>query len=303
MKRIAILGAGGKIGEALYKILSRELDAEFVLFTTEKKLIIEDYKDTIIKIDVTNKNLLKDELYNYNPEVIINCIAFTNVDLCETEKKTAWELNTTLVENLMNISKVLGCHFITFSTDYIFNGNKGPYTELDKPDPLNYYGKSKLAAENLLIGNYDKYTIIRTNLVYGYSSYNKGDFIKWIISSLQQNKDIYIVDSLYANPTLTDDIAEAVMQIIFKSAYGIYNVAGSTYMDRLSIAKEVAKVFTLDETLIHKTEIAELKQKAIRPIKGGLVILKAQTELGLHLSSLESGLINLKLQLNKTYSE
>lgn len=303
MKRIAILGAGGKVGEALYKILSRELDAEFVLFTTEKKLIIEDYKDTIVRIDVTNKSLLKDELYNYNPEIIINCIAFTNVDLCETEKKLAWELNTTLVENLMTISKVLGAHLITFSTDYIFNGNKGPYTELDKPDPLNYYGKSKLAAENLLIGNYDKYTIIRTNLVYGYSSYNKGDFIKWIISSLQQNKDIYIVESLYANPTLTDDIAEAVMQIILKSAYGIYNVAGLTYLDRLSIAKEVARVFNLDENLIHKTEIAELKQKAIRPIKGGLVVLKAQTELGLHLSNLESGLINLKLQLNKTYND
>lgn len=303
MKRIAILGAGGKVGEALYKILSRELDAEFILFTTEKKLIIEDYKDTIVRIDVTNKSLLKDELYNYNPEIIINCIAFTNVDLCETEKKLAWELNTTLVENLMTISKVLGAHLITFSTDYIFNGNKGPYTELDKPDPLNYYGKSKLAAENLLIGNYDKYTIIRTNLVYGYSSYNKGDFIKWIISSLQQNKDIYIVESLYANPTLTDDIAEAVMQIILKSAYGIYNVAGLTYLDRLSIAKEVARVFNLDETLIHKTEIAELKQKAIRPIKGGLVVLKAQTELGLHLSNLESGLINLKLQLNKTYND
>lgn len=302
MRRIAILGAGGKVGEALYKILSRELEAEFVLFTTESKLIIEDYKDTIIRIDVTNKSLLKDELYNYNPEVIINCIAFTNVDLCETEKKLAWELNTTLVENLMNISKVLGSHFITFSTDYIFNGNKGPYTELDKPDPLNYYGKSKLAAENIIIGNYDKYTIIRTNLVYGYSSYNKGDFIKWIVSSLQQNKDLYIVDSLYANPTLTDDIAEAVMQIILKSTYGIYNIAGCTYLDRLSIAKEVAKVFNLDETLIHKTEISELKQKAIRPIKGGLVILKAQAELGIHLSTLESGLINLKLQLNKTYN-
>lgn len=297
--KIAILGAAGKVGEAVYKILSRELEAVFVLITTETKYILEDIKDELVHIDVTNKSTLKETLYNYNPEIIINCVAYTDVDGCETEKKKAWELNTTLVENLMNISKVLNSHFITFSTDFIFNGQKGPYCETDKPDPLNYYGKSKLAAENLVIGNYNKYTIFRTNMVYGYSSYGKGDFMRWVIGNLQQGKEIFVVDSLFANPTLSDDIAEAVLFSILKKKYGIYNVSGTTYTDRLSIAKEVARVFDLDENLIHKTDIKELKQKAIRPQNGGLVVLKAITELGIHPSTLESGLINLKLQLNK----
>ena len=98
---------------------------------------------------------------------------------------------------------------------------------------------------------------------------------------------------------MTDDIAEAVLFSILKKKYGIYNVSGTTYTDRLSIAKEVARVFDLDENLIHKTDIKELKQKAIRPQNGGLIVLKAITDLGIHPSSLESGLINLKLQLNK----
>lgn len=302
MIKIAILGAAGKVGEAVYKILSRELEAMFILITTETKYILEDINDELVHIDVTNKTTLKETLYNYNPEVIINCIAFTNVDACESEKKKAWEFNTTLVENLTNISKVLNAHFITFSTDFIFNGQKGPYSETDKPDPLNYYGKSKLAAENLVIGNYSNYTIFRTNLVFGYSSYGKGDFIRWVISNLQQEKEIFVVDSLFANPTITDDIAEAVLMAILKKKFGIYNIAGMTYLDRLSIAKEVARIFNLDENLIKKTDIKELKQSAIRPEKAGLVVLKAITDLGVHPGTLESALINLKLQLNKEIS-
>lgn len=299
MIKIAILGAAGKVGEAVYKILSRELEAVFILITTETKYILEDIKDELVHIDVTNKATLKETLYNYNPEVIINCIAFTNVDACENEKKKAWELNTTLVENLMNISKVLNSHFITFSTDFIFNGQKGPYSETDKPDPLNYYGKSKLAAENLVIGNYNNYTIFRTNLVFGFSSYGKSDFIRWVISNLQQKKEIFVVDSLFANPTISDDIGEAVLFAIIKKKYGIYNIAGTTYLDRLSIAKEVARIFELDEKLINKTDIKELKQTAIRPQRGGLIVLKVITDLGAHPSTLESALINLKIQLNK----
>lgn len=311
--KITLLGHTGKVGEAVKLVLEREIyNLELQIISRshlsnfdDGSFISEDDNQNLItyeEFDINNPQKLRSDILSFFPDVIINCIAYTNVDGCEIEKKLSWELNTVLVENLTLISKLTDAQLITFSTDYIFNGKTGLYVEDDSPDPLNYYGKSKLAAENYLKSSYDNYIIFRTSIVFGNSSFGKNGFINWIIQNLSENKPIKIVDSLWGNPTLNYDIAEAILQAILRKKQGIYNISGSSYLSRYQMATEIAELYEFDKTLIQKVELSELKQKAIRPVKAGLINLKAKVELEVHLSSLKSALLGFKVSgeiLNK----
>jgi dTDP-4-dehydrorhamnose reductase len=252
-----------------------------------------------LQVNILDIKELKKVCYEEKPDVIIHTAALTNVDQCEKDRKLAWELNVTSVENLLSISRVLDCHFIFFSTDYIFDGMKGPYSEEDRPNPISFYGKTKHASENACIVGHNKSTVIRTNVVYGYSSFGKSDFISWLISRLESGSELNIVDGQYCNPTFTDDIARAVIKIIDKKRYGIYNVAGADWLSRYDIALKVAKVFGFDTCKIKSIQPGELKQAAKRPNKGGLVTLKAETDLGIKFTNMENGLLAYRHQLNE----
>lgn len=296
--KIFITGATGKVGEAITKFLSKETDWDLVLQTTSGETIkIYSNKTKVAKFNLTDKKLLREILLQEKPDVIINTAAMTNVDLCETEKKEASEINTKVVETLVKVANKLNAKLITFSTDYIFNGEKGPYTEYDIPDPISYYGKTKLAADNFVIGNIVNYAIIRTNVVYGFSSYDKNDFIRWVLESLLAKKELKIINGQYCNPTFSEDIAYGVFKIIEKNLRGIYNIAGKDYLNRYEIACTIADTLNLNKNLITEVPHETLVQKAKRPLKGGLVTLKAESEFGFTFSTLSAGILSLKLQM------
>lgn len=296
--KIFITGATGKVGEAITKFLSKETDWDLVLQTTSGETIrIFNNKTKVAKFNLSDKKLLREIILQEKPDVIINTSAMTNVDLCETEKKAASDINTKVVETLVKVANKLNAKLITFSTDYIYNGEKGPYSEYDIPDPLSYYGKTKLAAENFVIGNIVNYAIIRTNVVYGYSSYGKSDFIRWVLESLLAKKEIKIINGQYCNPTFADDIAYGVFKIIEKNLRGIYNIAGKDYLNRYEIACKIAETLNLNKNLITEVDYKTLQQAAKRPHKGGLITLKAESEFGFTFSTLSAGLLSLKLQM------
>lgn len=271
-----------------------------ILLTSGSDYINKRKRDSIYTFDIREKKTLNFILEDEKPDIVINTAAVTDVDACEDNKKLAMELNAILPESLALFSNKYKYHLITFSTDYIYDGKKGPYTEEELPNPLSYYGKSKLAGENAVrIEAEKRSTIIRTNVVYGNSSYQKTDFIRWIINNLKEEKPLKIIDGQWCNPTLTDDIAKGVYKIITKKRKGIFNFAGRGYYNRYQIALLIAEIFNFDKKLITKIPSSDLKQKAIRPEKGGLVNLKAEAILGMKFSTLETGLINLKHQLSK----
>ncbi|MFM8437112.1 MAG: SDR family oxidoreductase, partial [Candidatus Kapaibacterium sp.] len=131
-------------------------------------------------------------------------------------------------------------HLIHFSTDYVFNGEKGPYTETDVPDPVNYYGRTKLAGENAILTSKIPSTIIRTNIVYGHLPGVKKDFVTWVRDSGASGSGIAVVDDQFGNPTAAVDLAVATMRVIEKGRTGIYHVAGPEYLDRYSFARRIA---------------------------------------------------------------
>ena len=289
---ITIIGAGSTTAASLIPILLQETDAPLQLVSS-RPLAYEDERITQSTIDVRDKNVLKETIMKSQPEVIINLAAMTNVDKCESDKQTCWDVNVTLVENLARLARIVDARMVHVSTDYVFDGQKGPYAETAVPHPISYYGKSKLAGENACIVGSMQAAVVRTNVVYG-PFVERPDFVRWVIDALESRTPIRVVNDQYSNPTYVDDISESILRIIQKRRYGIYHVGGADYCSRYEFALRIAGFFRADPSNISPVTTAELKQPARRPLKGGLITLKAETDLGMKMRGIESGLSTIR---------
>ena len=294
---IAIIGGNSKIASAIIRLFLKETTWTLHVYSMS---LPESSSERIYhkSIPYADIKAWKEEFLALRPDYIINTAAMTNVDACEDNKQEAWKANATFVEQLSRIALITEAHLIHFSTDYVFDGFKGPYSENDQPKPISYYGKSKLAGENAVLKSHAKNTVIRTNVVYGLSSDTQQDFVKWILKNADASKEMSIVDDQYSNPTLTDDLALAVKRIIEKQRCGIYHIGGNTFCNRYEFALEIAKIFHLDESLFKPIKTKDLQQPAPRPLIGGLINLKAHTDLGISFSSITEGLVRLRHQMH-----
>jgi dTDP-4-dehydrorhamnose reductase len=294
--RILIIGSNGMLGQRLSQFFHSNTNIELLCTSAEDESFIKDipYK----KLDITQKNQVRQIILDFFPDYVINTAAFTNVDKSESEKETAWKVNVNGVENIALYAWTMDAHLIHISTDYIFDGKKGPYSETDKPNPIGYYGRSKLAAENSIRTSGVRFSIIRTNILYGPVKYGRADFVKWVIDSLKESKIIKIVTDQIGNPTFIDDLVQAISKIIEFRKEGIYNIGGAEFLSRFDFTTRIAKFFNLDTTLIYPILTEELKQPAPRPLKSGLVTLKADTELGFKAHSIEETLTIIRKELN-----
>jgi dTDP-4-dehydrorhamnose reductase len=249
------------------------------------------------KIDLTHRQDVRKVIDEFEPDVIVHTAAVTDVDLCEKERALAWQVNVGCVENLAYAAKLVGAKLIHLSTDYVFDGKDGPYSEVDRPNPISYYGRTKLASENLLLTSGVPTTIIRTMVLYGLGTNVKSNFALWVYNNLKDGKPIRVVDDQIGNPTFADDLAYAILKIIELERTGIYNIAGADIVSRYDFALTLARVFNFNKRLITPVKSCTFIQPAPRPLKSGLIILKAQTELGIKMSGVEHGLTVFKNQL------
>lgn len=296
MKRILIVGSNGLLGQKVSKLFSLSRAYKLLNASVENESYLEgtDY----IQLDITKRKNVMEVIDNFEPDVIINTAAITNVDFCELNKETAWNVNVKGVENLVYAAKFVDAKIIHFSSDYVFDGKKGLYTETDIPNPISYYGRTKLASENVLKLSNLNYTIIRTMILYGVGKNVKSNFAIWVYENLKQNKEIRVVDDQYGNPTLVDDLAYAVLKIVEYDRNGLYHIAGSEIVSRYGFAVAIAKQFGFDKKLIIPIKTALLKQPAPRPLRSGFVILKAATDLNIKMSDVETGIKIFASQIN-----
>lgn len=291
--RIALIGGNSKVGSAISRLLEKETDWQLHVYSSTLQQSVSD-RVFCKHIEYADIKKLKEEFFEVRPDFIINTAAMTNVDGCEIQRQEAWFSNVTFVEQLARLSLIVESHLIHFSTDYVFDGAKGPYTEQDQPNPICYYGKSKLAGENAVLKSHVNNTVIRTNVVYGLTTNDQSDFVQWVIKCHEAKKIMNIVEDQLSNPTLTDDLALSVKRIIEKKRCGLYHIGGNTYCNRYEFALEIAKIFHLDESLIAPIQTHSLNQKAKRPLRGGLINLKAHTDLGIQYSTIQEGLVRLR---------
>ncbi|MBN2052822.1 SDR family oxidoreductase [Candidatus Woesearchaeota archaeon] len=292
---ILIIGASGFLGYKAYEILSRKYKDERKIIGTYSNHAV----DKLLPLDITKQSSfdeLKKRLKQMNamPQVVIHTAAISDVDYCELHPADADLIN---VQGTMNVIKNFDCKIIYISTDFVFEGNRGHYSEDDKPNPINYYAKSKFEGERVVQKHCKDYIIARVAVLYGHSM-NEKKFVNWTIEQLKNNKPIRVVTDQIVTPTLIDDIVNALDVLINQNAKGIFHVAGSETISRYDMAVAVALAFNLDKKLITAVPSSEFKQPAKRPKNTSLNINKIRN-LGIKMSSFKEGIIRLKEQLEK----
>jgi dTDP-4-dehydrorhamnose reductase len=298
LQRILVVGSNGLLGQKMAEQLVRGTSYSITLTSIEEAPVHDLDSAPYVKMDVTSHKEVRDLVTEVRPDVIINCAAMTNVDACETERELAWKINVSGVEYLAEAAKRQHATLVHISSDYVFDGKNGPYTEEDRPEPLSYYGKSKLASENVLRSAGIPHIIARTMVLFGQAPGVKANFALWLVQSLQARQSVRIVDDQIGNPTLVDDLAYGLLRAIELGKTGLYHIGGRDIISRYEFAVRLARVFGLDESLITPIKTSSLKQPAARPLKSGLITLKAEVELGFKPSSVEHGLEILKSQLH-----
>jgi len=297
MKRILITGSNGLLGQKLAELFSRSINYNLLLTSKEEHSVFDEEVIRYRQLDTTHKRDVQSVVEEFEPEFILNTAAVTNVDLCETERELAWKVNVASVENLIYAAKLTGSKIIQISTDYVFDGKNGPYSELDRPNPIGYYGRTKLASENVLRTSGVPSTIIRTMVLYGAGFGVKANFALWLAQNLGEGKPVRVVDDQIGNPTLADDLAYAILKIVELDRSGLYHVSGPDLISRYDVALVLASVFNFNKKLITPVKTAAFKQPAPRPLNSGFITLKAEIDLGIKMSNIQQGLLALKNQI------
>ena len=271
MTTILITGASGQLGMSLKKIFNSKYE---IISTTGNN--IPD--GSSIYLDVTNPMLFKEVVEMTNPDMVVNLAAMTNVDLCEKNPELAYSINIGGMDNLVNAFKGPIIHV---STDYVFDGEDGPYKEEDTTNPLNVYGLSKLESEKLLLDHSENSLVIRSNVLYDYSSKSEASFLNWVVDSLTQEKEINVVEDQWNNPTWTGSLAVVIDRAIDTQLTGLVHWGDGDLVSRFDFANKIADVFNLKKSLIKPILTSELNQTAKRPLKSGLKSDYAQNILNL----------------------
>lgn len=280
--RVLITGANGLLGQELVSRMSRFPEYDVLATGRDVDPRFRDGSCGYTMLDVTSATDVKDLFQNFTPTVVINCAAMTHVDQCEAERDACWRANVEAVEILARNCQSVGARLVQVSTDFVFDGQEGPYRENDRPNPVNFYAKSKLAAENAVRGSaVENWAIARTVLVYGTGEQlTRSNIALWILNSLSNGKEISVVTDQWRTPTYAPDLAEGIERIVRFGKTGTYHLSGREFMSIYDFAHKIAEVFDLDASLIKPTDGSRFSQPAPRPPRTGFIILKAETELG-----------------------
>ena len=296
--KILVTGSNGLLGQKLVSLLQNE-NHHYLIATARGKSALPINRGEYHSLDTTNEGDVDRIVTSTKPDVIINTAAMTQVDQCETDREQCWNANVTSVEYLVRACLKNNAHLIHVSTDFIFDGSHGPLDENEKPNPVNYYGESKLAAENVIINSTISWGILRTVLVFGITEdMSRSNIVLWVKNSLEQGKTIQVVNDQWRTPTLAEDLATGCLLAAEQKARGIYNISGKDFMSPYDIAIQTADFFKLNNSLIKPTDSTQFKQTAARPLTTGFIIDKARKELGYEPHSFAEGLSILASQLH-----
>ena len=298
-KNILVLGSSGFIGFHIFKELNKEFDT-FGSYLKNNK-VLKGYNKQTFKINILNLIKTQEIVSKINPNIIINCIAISSPSQAEKNQNLAYKINVEGTQNIVKISKEIGAKLIHFSTDNIFDG-KNPinkfYTEEDIPNPINYYGKTKLLSEKEC-QKLPNSIILRTSLVYGNILSNQhGNFFNDVIENCRNEIKTYAYINQYRTPTSVLDISRIVKKIINGKKDlqgGIYNLAGSKSVSRYEIATTICKVYNFNINLINKTKCNNLRM----PRNLSLDSSKIMKLLKIRFISLRDGLIEIYKKNNK----
>lgn len=297
---ILITGSNGLLGQKLVAALRHDPEVQLIATSRGADRTPIPLGPQYRSMDITVQAEVDEVFAATTPEVVIHTAAMTNVDACELDPAACQLQNVTATGHLVQAAKRHGCHFIHLSTDFIFDGENGPYREEDVPAPLSIYGQSKLDAEQLVMNaGLAKWAIGRTIIVYGIAEgLSRSNVVLWAKSALEKGQPIKVVDDQWRMPTLAEDLADGCIRIAKRGATGIFNLSGPDGMSILELVQRVGAFFHLDTSVVTPVKSDTLGQPAKRPPRTGFVLDKARRELGYAPRGFEEGLAVLKDQLH-----
>ena len=298
--KILITGSNGLLGQKLLHKLRVDSSLDLIATSRGENRVSEKNGYTYLALDITDEKAVAQIIAMQKPDVVINTAAMTNVDLCEAEKENCDALNVNAVQYLADACQQIDAHLIHISTDFIFDGEDGPYKEEDEQNPLSYYGLSKLKSEQLLQTHAVKWTVLRTIIVFGVAeNLSKGNLVLWAKGALEKGDPLNIIDDQFRAPTLAEDLADACILAAKKKTLGVFNASGEDIMSIYEIVERIANHFGNTTENLNKISTATLNQTAGRPPKTGFILDKSKKVLGYNPHSFEDCLTIIDKQLNK----
>ena len=283
--RVLIIGASGLIGGA---ILVEFSDHQQTMGTYNSFPV-----EGLTRVDISDLEAIRRLTEQFGPEVILQPAALTDVNYCESHPDECWRINVDGTRSIAEAASRLGARHVFFSTEYVFDGTAGPYSEEDPPGPISVYGRCKLAAEDAIREVTNNHLIIRTTAVYGWERQGN-NFVVRLLRGVREGKRVAVPTDQITSPTYAPNLAQAVRELVESDACGIYNVAGPDIVDRYSFAVATARIFGFPIDLIKPIVTTELNQAARRPLRAGLKVDKAQRKLSTSLQGVEAGLTAMR---------
>lgn len=286
---ILVTGANGFVGHYLVKKL---LQHHTVVATGKGESRLPFNADNFMyeQMDFTDPFAVHDVFEKYKPDVVVHAGAMGKPDECEEQQWQAYIVNVEGTVTLLTNAAELNSFFVYVSTDFVFSGEKGNYTEKDPADPVNYYGKTKQEAEEAIREYEADWAIVRTVLVYGQPLSGRSNILTIVKDKLEKNESYNVVDDQIRTPTYVEDLAEGIVKIVDQRATGIFHLSGKDKLTPYQMAQETAVYLGLDKELIKRVTAADFSQPAKRPANTSFITAKANAQLGYEPLSFRQGL-------------
>jgi dTDP-4-dehydrorhamnose reductase len=262
--KILVTGAHGLLGRSL---LQQQSDAELLGCGRSSEPVAER---PYYQVQLLESGAAASLLEAVRPDWVIHTAALTNVDLCETERQQARQINLDIVALLAQACAQVDAGLVQLSTDYVFDGCDGPYSESDATHALSHYGQLKLESERCVLEAPIKGLVVRTLWLYGYIVEARPNLVTWPLAALGRGEKLSIVDDQWGNPTYVDDLAAVLLQLCRSGASGLYHMGGSDFLTRYQLVLQLADFFGLDTSLIEPVSTQTAGQQAPRPLRSGL---------------------------------
>lgn len=289
MRKILATGVVGLVGSRFLELYANEYHVDNI--------------DIVSGVDITNIEQVKQFVSDHPADTLIHLAAFTDTNKAFAENGDqnglCYRVNVVGTKNIIEVCKEFGIHLIHISTDFVFDGTKdAPYTEIDPPNALEWYGKTKQMAEEVVQNSGISYTILRIAYPYRANFDNKPDLIKKIRLGLESGKLYPQFTDTIITPTFIDDIAAAFDQVIKTKPQGIFHVTGSTSLSPYELARKVATAYGFDPAVVKEGSLTEYLKAASRPFARNVAMSNAKTvsELGLTFADIDTGLAEIKKQ-------
>ena len=298
--RIFITGSNGFVAQKFTELIS-DYRHPVELLGISKSINRNPYltEQQFIQADLLDQHKVLEILSDFKPTHILHTAAITSVEVCENDKILAQQMNVEVTIQLADYAAVNGCHMTFISTDFVFDGKKGPYKETDQTNPVNEYGRTKVQAEQYLLNSPCKSAILRTILVYGaIPDTSRSNLVIWAKNQLENQHAIKVVSDQWRMPTWVDDLALACLLAMKKCADGIFHISGNEMMTIEEAVYIIANKINLDTRLVSSISAKEIDQANNRPQRTGFVLEKSSSELNFIPTSFVVSLQEIKKQLH-----